>query len=1834
MINYLQNQRRLFSSGGKLLRAGKLLTLLMLLFVFTGQMKASHDVEVGSASTTNAYVPTYIYYGNTLSQQIYTADEIGQAGVITGMKIHVANGTTRTRKIKVYMANVEKTSFTSSSDWVVFDNNAYVYSANVTFTTNSWVTLNFTTPFEYNGTDNLLICIQDWTNSWENSYPNYYVYSGTSNCTMYEYRDDIVIYPATPNEGSFTSRARTANKNHIKLTFADPAEIALTTTVADLGERPNNAWMQPTSFSLINNGESNGVITGITSNNDYFTVLGEFPMTVNPNETVEIEVTTGTATAGLVEGQLTVTYMDPFVEQQAAVDIAATAYDPVTGDVWENPMNLGTLSINYYNNFEIGTYYTGEDCPYHQNYTLPDDVYYLTMKDVVFKFTMDEDFVLDVWEGGASRALAVYAEDFGGMEGPGTTNCLASGTSQIYQQYLLAGTYYLVCGDSDDIYRYTQISILPVPVPNMSYIYDMDYNTWEGKSGVDNGDQMRIYPGNYSKEMQVLVGTQYPPSTVMLDWTNELTSPYTFVTLEGLSHNTVYFAQVKTRNNTGTTVSNIYPFTTLIDPVENFAAESEEIFVGDTAVFTWDAVRGAFLGYNFYKDGVKQNDELITTNTMRVPDLAYNMGGYTFGVTTVYEAGESAAEEIVVRVSGYATIEGYVFEQDGTTPINNINVTLVGYDEFDNEVDYTFTTDEDGKYEGTFKCGYGINVSVDVEEYQPQNIFIGWVGYNWSFTGQNFVLTETYFPVEAVTAVEEGDNVSVSWTTHSREVQNYRVYRTLASNDGPYTLDNTDVIATPTETSVLDETWADAESGLYKYGVSVVYEGNREGETVPTTLSEGFDEGFPEGWTKMDPNSYGYNWMLGSEAGLGYYKGHNGSKDMMISKSYSYGSAVNHDAWLVTPKVKFTDASEFSFWACAQDANYPTEYFAVYVSTSSNDYVGYFYYVNGWTMTAHPSKAQGDWAQYTVNLGDYAGEEGYVAIRHYSYTSNGFYLDVDDVELRNPSIHEGNESEIVWSDPIGKDMFVAEGVNVKVSLNNPTESPVGATINFINQNEFEQEHYPVADVTLTEDMIVEEYDEVNDITTYYGYVEYTNFRKGYYKMTITREDYDDYVMYTDITEPVEIECEMIETLYNDNVLNVSLTGFATWVPVNDDRAFQEYALQIIDNTENVAYGYFYTTDNFIQLPVEELGLIEGRTYTCLLYSIYTTGWSSSENTTFKYRPCSNFDGVSELSLTSTAEGNTMSWEYPGTSVIDEEIAFDNGSLYSINGYSYWCVKFPVGTIITDNITKVSHYNYSYNTQNIIQIFIYNGDEIDDDNLLFESDEIELPNQQGFMDYEFDEPLEIDNTKDVWVVYHKISGYNYQCTMSNGNGNSGNNYYSNNGYTWYNTTGSYNYMIRLYYELTVEPEGAVVYRDGEIYDFVEEAAFVDNGVFDGHEYGVRVIYTGNIMSCVETASIAEQATTMAEGWNWWSPFIEQENYDGLSILENGLGANGEMIKSQSDGFVSYDEESGEWSGSLTGLTNENMYKVKANGNANIAMFGTVANAADHEITLSNGWTWIGFVSGAPMNINTALAGLQATEGDMIKSQYGFATYDADGGWFGSLKTLTPGYGLMYKSLNEDDVTFVYGSNSKGELDENVGADHWMANYNAYPYNMTMIAVVELNDMEVEGDYELAAFANGECRGSVKLIPVMGRYMAFLTVAGDDAAEFRFALYNADTEEEIYESANVVNFVADAMVGDNVNPYVVSFRGTTGLSEMSDSMTVYPNPVDKGGQISIMLAVDTESMQVEVVNTLGEVVSVETFGQSQANVTMPDMPGVYMVRIVTGNNNTMFRKVVVK
>jgi len=1809
----------------------RLFALLMLLLTFTGTMKAGVDIEVGTKQSTGQYyIPTYTYYHKSLTQQIYTPAEIGTAGTINAVSFYVysnvSSGNGLQRLISVYMANTSKNYFSSSTDFVTLDptENLVFTEKTVTFTSGSLVTLTLDTPFEYDGTSNLLICVTDNSTNWcSSSYyaMKTYTYNDPNNSyrTIREFRDDNSFDVANPYDELSANRSNTTYKNYIILNMdMGPAEIVADVDVMELGERPNSAYMRPGTFTLTNVGFKEGTITGIESDNEYFTINAEFPIYLAPNASVDIEVSTGAADAGEVAGTFTVSYFDGSEDQTLEIGVTATAYDPVAGDVWENPIDLGTLDVPSQLFYNLGTDYTGEDFPYHNIYLLPDESgdWQDYMKDVVFKFTVEEDFVLDCHEYNGVRMMAVYDETFGGSDHPDIENYLYNDEDNV-NQYMMAGTYYLVCDNSDDVSRYTNIFINTVPAPEISYIVD----PWEGKAGVDNGDVMSFNFGNYTKEMQVYVGTQYPPVTLLQDWTSDLTAP---VELTGLNHNTVYFARLKTRNDSGETWGNVVPFTTVLDPVDDFAAENTEIWIGDTAVFTW-ATNRAFLGYNFYQDGVKLNDELLTIGTYTVENLDYNpYTGYTFNVTAVYEAGESAySNNVVVRVGGYATIQGHVYEQDGTTPINNIEVAMAAYDEFGNTTSYIFTTDENGEYSGTFKAGHSFVISINDERYQPaEQVIYGSLGNLGEMTDIDFILDEVFLPVASVTAVEEDENVKVSWTSETRELHNYRVYRTLESNNGPYTLDNTDVIGTPTETTILDETWSEVASGLYKYGVSCVYEGNRGGETVPTTLSEGFDDGLPEGWTVLDADGDGRCWMLGSEVGLGYGKGHNGSHDMMISQSYANGATVyNKNNYLITPKVKFTEASEFSFWACAQDADYPTETFGVYVSTTYNTYASAFVDVNSWTMTA---KGQGEWYQYTVNLGNYAGNEGYVAICHYGTNSYGFYLDIDDVELSNPTVHVERESEIVWSNPVGKDMFIENGVSVRIDLDSG-ENPVGATISFVNNNEYEQEHYPIADVTLTDDDIV--YDESTE--TYYGYYTYESFRMGQYSVTLTRDHYNDAV-YNNVS--VMGETELPYTLHEIPVgatmFAVSPTGWATWEGVEgDDRSFVQYRISV--NGTNS-----YTTDTFMQIPVSTL--TEGNTYTCYLYSLYSSNSYSYTSTTFRYKSCGNYDGVDNMKLTSAEDGNTITWSYPESETVVEELNYDSGS-GTINSYdySYFAVKFPAGSIQSDHITKVSKY-VSGNNINKVKIFVYNGGQNSPEDLIYASDTVTMYNTYSFEDYVFDEPLAIDNTQNLWIVYQKISGYTYQMP-TRPNTNSGNNYVSSNGIDWTKFTYSYNIMIRVYYPLVLEAQGVAIFRDGDFYDFTDDSAYTDEGVNDAHSYAVRVVYPGNLMSCETEASYGDQDSQLVEGWNWWSTYIEQENYDGLGILETVLGTNGLIIKSQ-DGSVSYDEESGEWSGSLTSINNEAMYKIKMSAPALVTMYGVNAELDDHPITLYNGWTYFGYLLRLNVNLNVALEGLEATDGDMIKSQDGFAIYDAEiGEWFGSLSYFEPTKGYMYKSLNEDEVTFTYTNGRSEQLGENLtsGNNHWAADMHKYANNMNIMAGVELDDEDVVGDYELAAFANGECRGSVKLIyvPAMNRYVAFLTVAGDEAIALTFALYNVETEEEILESNTTAMFNANTMLGEKDNPFVISFRGTTNVSEYSSSMTVYPNPVKKGDNVSVIMAEETTSMQVEVLNALGEVVSVETFGQSQAQVKMPDMPGVYMVRIMT-NGNTHFRKVVVE
>ncbi len=408
-----------------------------------------------------------------------------------------------------------------------------------------------------------------------------------------------------------------------------------------------------------------------------------------------------------------------------------------------------------------------------------------------------------------------------------------------------------------------------------------------------------------------------------------------------------------------------------------------------------------------------------------------------------------------------------------------------------------------------------------------------------------------------------------------------------------------------------------------------------------------------------------------------------------------------------------------------------------------------------------------------------------------------------------------------------------------------------------------------------------------------------------------------------------------------------------------------------------------------------------------------------------------------------------------------------------------------------------------------------------------------------------------------------------------------------------------------------------------------------------EYSFTVLEDAAFVANFEEQTDITQTSNFTSGWNWYSTYIEQGGIDGLAQLEESLGANGIQIKSQQQ-YTNYYEGMG-WMGMLLAIDNESTYKIKTNAVCTVDMVGLETTSGQHPITVGPGWNWIGYPLSIPMSVTMAFSNINPTNGDQLKAQNGYANYYDGIGWMGTLSTIEPGTGLLYKSNNSQNITLVYPDpeGAKGaELAENVTSDnnHWVPDLHAYPDNMTVTAVVELDDEELQSDsYELAAFANGECRGSVRLMYIesLDRYIAFLTIAGEDVTTLSFSLYNAATGEEIHGAQETLNFSDNAVVGSANEPYVIRFRSLAGMDELGKQVHVFPNPVSRGANVSLGMTEDINGeVQVDIVNAFGAVISVETSMKLPATINAPEVSGVYTLRITVEGKGTCYRKLVVR
>ena len=182
------------------------------------------DATIGSGTTTNngQYLPTYAYYNYSLTQQIYTSSEVGSAGTITKVAFKVSNSKSTARNVDIYLSHTSNSSFSGNSAWVSQSTSYRVFSGSVDFASSGWTTITLDTPFEYNGTSNLLLTVDDNTGSYVSSSsdsPKFYTYSGSSNTAIYKYNDNTNYNPASMS----TSGSRIAYKNQVIFTKQVPS---------------------------------------------------------------------------------------------------------------------------------------------------------------------------------------------------------------------------------------------------------------------------------------------------------------------------------------------------------------------------------------------------------------------------------------------------------------------------------------------------------------------------------------------------------------------------------------------------------------------------------------------------------------------------------------------------------------------------------------------------------------------------------------------------------------------------------------------------------------------------------------------------------------------------------------------------------------------------------------------------------------------------------------------------------------------------------------------------------------------------------------------------------------------------------------------------------------------------------------------------------------------------------------------------------------------------------------------------------------------------------------------------------------------------------------------------------------------------------------------------------------------------------------------------------------------------------------------------------------------------------------------------------------------------
>ena len=255
--------------------------ILLFFIAFFLSLSFQAQVVVGEGTVVNEEMPIEPYYKFSYSQVIYLANEINASGSITGLK-YTANPETDLANSDGWDIWIGHTSLSAhGAQFVDISELTQVFSGNVTIA-NQVVSITLDTAFEYNGTDNLMVAVNETSNvnnAYDASTHDFYCTATTGvNRGLVTYTDSALI---DPSNVTATPQAR---ESYANITFegitqsCSNAQAVTVTNVTD--STAEVSWTSPNGDSweyiVLEAGESapGESDTGTSVSTTYTTLTG------------------------------------------------------------------------------------------------------------------------------------------------------------------------------------------------------------------------------------------------------------------------------------------------------------------------------------------------------------------------------------------------------------------------------------------------------------------------------------------------------------------------------------------------------------------------------------------------------------------------------------------------------------------------------------------------------------------------------------------------------------------------------------------------------------------------------------------------------------------------------------------------------------------------------------------------------------------------------------------------------------------------------------------------------------------------------------------------------------------------------------------------------------------------------------------------------------------------------------------------------------------------------------------------------------------------------------------------------------------------------------------------------------------------------------------------------------------------------------------------------------------------------------------------------------------------------------------------------------------------